>query len=385
MPQSDGGGLDPQSWGRSESPSQDGWPGGLSVDAPDGSSGGSSGGLRWGRSSRRTPRHAAPRPRGAVAAGMGAAVGATAAGVTSVASAASNVASSVSSATGGGDDPRNPQHATKSMEQAIDDAFGLRDMLVWCGVPVLVMLLLRIVLFGCYMIPSGSMLDTIELGDRVVTSKLTPRVFDLERGDIVVFHDPANWLSSESSVGGDYLIKRLIGLPGDTVACGGAGEPVTVNGVAVDESAYLKPGVDPSAFPFSVTVTEGHVFVMGDNRANSADSRYHQDDGANGLVPIDDVVGVAVARYWPLSRISLLSGHHDVFAEVPDAAASGSSGSSGSLASGGASTASGSSDSSGGSAAVGLSVVSESSAASGSAGSPAVSATSVAMAVGKEE
>ncbi|RSX55343.1 signal peptidase I [Bifidobacterium samirii] len=280
------------------------------------------------RRARRTPRHAAPRRRDTVASGV---VGMTG---------------------GAGEEPRNPLHATKSMEQAVDDAFGLRDMLVWCGVPVLVMLLLRLVLFGCYMIPSGSMLDTIELGDRVVTSKLSPRFIDLQRGDIIVFHDPANWLSSEkqSTVGGDYLIKRLIGMPGDTVSCAGAGEPITVNGVAVDESAYLKPGVDPSAFPFSVTVTEGHVFVMGDNRANSADSRYHQNDGANGLVPIDDVVGVAVARYWPLDRISLLSGHHDVFADVPDATASGSAGSSGSSVASAASGSSGPSDSVGSSA-----------------------------------
>ena len=335
MPQSDGGGVDPQSMERSEAQSSE-----RSVNP-------SSDGLQ-NRQARRSPRHAAPKPRNAMVAGVTAAVGATTA---VVASSASNVASSVAAAAaGGGDggdkDPRNPQHATKSMEQAIDDAFGVRDMLVWCGMPVLIMLLLRIVLFGCYMIPSGSMLDTIELGDRIVTSKLSPRFFDLQRGDIIVFHDPANWLSSEkqSAVGGDYLIKRLIGLPGDTVSCAGAGEPVTVNGVAVDESAYLKPGVDPSAFPFSVTVTEGHVFVMGDNRANSADSRYHQDDGANGLVPIDDVVGVAVARYWPLDRISLLSGHHDVFSDVPDVTPSGSAGSS--SASSGATSDSGSYDAS---------------------------------------
>lgn len=204
-----------------------------------------------------------------------------------------------------------------------DGGFSWRDTLIWCGIPILIVVLLRVFLIGFYEIPSRSMESTIEPGDRVVTTKLAPRVVGLDRGDVVVFHDPANWLSGEENagpLGGDYLIKRLIGLPGDVVECKGAGQPITINGKAVDETAYLKDGVQPSSFPFSVTVTEGHVFVMGDNRANSADSRYHQDDGDHGLVPISDVVGVGLARYWPLDRLGSLDAHHEVFADVPDAA-----------------------------------------------------------------
>lgn len=194
-----------------------------------------------------------------------------------------------------------------------------RDVLIWCGIPVLVVLLIRIVLIGCYVIPSGSMRDTIQPGDRVATSKLAPNIDGLHRGDIIVFDDPSNWLSEEDrgALGGDYLIKRLIGLPGDVIECDGAGEPIRINGVAVDESAYLRDGVEPSAFAFRVTVSAGHVFVMGDNRANSADSRYHQDDSEHGLVPINNIVGVAVARYWPIARIGTLDSHHDTFADVP--------------------------------------------------------------------
>ncbi len=200
------------------------------------------------------------------------------------------------------------------------DSFGLRDTLVWCGIPIIIVLLIRIFLLGFYVIPSGSMMNTIEPGDRVITSKLTPKVFDLKRGDVVVFKDPDHWLQQEDSskLGGDYLIKRLIGLPGDTVACEGPGKPITINGVSIDESAYIRPGVDPSSFAFNVTVTEGHVFVMGDNRANSADSRYHQNDSSHGLVPISDVVGVGLAKYWPLNRIGGLDAHHEVFADVPE-------------------------------------------------------------------
>ena len=150
------------------------------------------------------------------------------------------------------------------------ESFGLRDTLVWCGIPIIVVLLIRVFLIGFYVIPSESMMNTIEPGDRVITSKLTPKVFDLKRGDVVVFKDPNHWLQQENSgkLGGDFLIKRLIGLPGDTVACEGPGKPVTVNGTAIDESSYIRPGVVPSSFPFSVKVTAGHVFVMGDNSSD---------------------------------------------------------------------------------------------------------------------
>ncbi len=215
---------------------------------------------------------------------------------------------------------REPAHATPA--DADDGRMGWRDTLIWCGIPVLIVLLIRIFLIGAYTIPSGSMLDTIQLGDRVFTSKLTPKYFNLHRGDVVVFKDPAHWLKDGGNrASGDHLIKRLIGLPGDVVECAGAGKPVTINGVDINETAYIRPGVEPSSFPFRIHVTPDHVFVMGDNRSNSADSRYHQDDGSNGLVPVGDVSGVALVTYWPLGRMGLLSGHHDVFDKVPDGTA----------------------------------------------------------------
>ena len=115
------------------------------------------------------------------------------------------------------------KHARRRVES--EESFGLRDTLIWCGIPIVIVLLVRMFLFGFYVIPSGSMLNTIEPGDRVITSKLTPKVFKLQRGDVVVFKDPDHWLQQENSgrFGGDYLFKRLIGLPGDTVACEGPG------------------------------------------------------------------------------------------------------------------------------------------------------------------
>lgn len=216
---------------------------------------------------------------------------------------------------------QSPKHGSTPADS---NSFTRRDFLLWCGVPIVLMLLVRLLIIGCYTIPSGSMMDTIQIGDRVASSKLIPRFSSLKRGDVVVFHDPANWLGGESSSSGkgDYLIKRLIGLPGDVVECKGDGQPITINGVAIDESAYLKSGVQPSSFSFKVTVSADHVFVMGDNRANSADSRYHQDDGDHGLVPISDIAGVAIFRYWPLNRIGLIEAHHEVFENVPDGDAS---------------------------------------------------------------
>lgn len=197
---------------------------------------------------------------------------------------------------------------------------AVRDFFLWCAIPAAIVVLLRIFVFGMYVIPSRSMENTIMPGDRVITTKLSPRPVALKRGDIVVFKDPSNWLANEETTyHSDYLIKRLIGLPGDTVECEGAGQPVKINGVAIDESAYVKPGDQPSTFPFKVTVSEGHVFVMGDNRSNSADSRFHLNDAQHGQVPIRDIAGVAFARYWPLNRIAWLSNYSDVFANVPDA------------------------------------------------------------------
>ena len=212
-------------------------------------------------------------------------------------------------------------HARRRVES--EESFGLRDTLIWCGIPIVIVLLVRMFLFGFYVIPSGSMLNTIEPGGRVDTSKLTPKGFKLQRGDVVVFKDPDHWLQQENSgrFGGDYLINRLIGLPGDTVACEGPGKPVTVDGVAIDETSYIRSGVDSSSFAFSEKVTAGHVFVMGDIRANSADSRYHQDDSSHGLVPGSDVVGVGLGKYWPLNHISTLDAHHDVFRDVPEGSA----------------------------------------------------------------
>ena len=188
-----------------------------------------------------------------------------------------------------------------------------------------------------FFIPSASMHDTLLEGDRVLVNKLVPGPFDLHRGDIVVFEDSGDWLGDQAvpetnvvqdaliAVGlmpqqsEDHLIKRVIGLPGDRVASAGDGSPLTVNGVPVDEASYLAPGSSPSEIRFDVTVPADSLWVMGDNRQQSADSRYHLGEPGGGAVPVDDVVGTAFVTLWPVDRIGLLRNPGDVFADVPDA------------------------------------------------------------------
>ena len=182
-------------------------------------------------------------------------------------------------------------------------------------------------------IPSGSMENTLEVGDEVAVTMYDAQ--DLERGDIVVFTDPDHWLDVEDPTGlrgvirdalvlihllpentGHYLIKRVIGVPGDHIVADGRGS-LTVNGAPLNET-YLKNGTSPSEVAFDVVVPEGFIWVMGDNRSNSADSRYHQDDAHGGFVPIDDVAGVAKVVVWPINHWRGLGGGHEAFDDVPE-------------------------------------------------------------------
>ncbi len=187
-------------------------------------------------------------------------------------------------------------------------------------------LLIKTFLVQAFFIPSESMENTLLVGDRVLVSKLTPGPFELKRGDIVVFSDSGKWLTSTThqSEGAirdgirsglmfvgllpadsdEHLIKRVIGLPGDKVACCDGKGRVTVNGKPIDEP-YLFPGDAPSADPFSITVQAGRLWVMGDHRGDSADSRVHQ-DSFGGTIPLSDVVGKAFVTVWPLNRIGTL-------------------------------------------------------------------------------
>ena len=231
---------------------------------------------------------------------------------------------------------------TKSAEAAEPASLGARVgarfkqwgiTLSYLVVAVAIIALIRTFVIQSFTIPSGSMEDTLTEGDRVTVTMYDSQ--DIERGDVVVFTDPDHWLTTQEPAGlqgalqdflvairifprdaGHHLIKRVIGMPGDHVVADGNGS-LSVNGVEIHED-YLKPGRSASDVAFDVTVPEGYVWVMGDNRANSSDSRYHQNDAHHGFVPRGNVVGVAKNVVWPYSHWSSLSSGHEVFSQVPE-------------------------------------------------------------------
>ena len=174
-----------------------------------------------------------------------------------------------------------------------------------------------------FFVPSGSMKPLFVDDDRIVVQKVSYWSGSVHRGDVVVFEDPGGrWLGPEgvprlthvqkalSEVGlyptGGHLVKRVIGVGGDRVACCDAAGRVTVNGVPLHERAYVMPGAAPSDLRFRVTVPKGRLWVMGDNRSDSADSRYHPDLPGGGSIPEDDVVGKVWAIVWPPGRAHFL-------------------------------------------------------------------------------
>jgi signal peptidase I len=214
---------------------------------------------------------------------------------------------------------------------------AIREIVLIVLITVMASFLIKTFLFRAYYIPSGSMEQTLQINDRIFVNLLVPGPFELDRGDVVVFEDTKGWLGEPLAVptnpvqealqfiglmpdsSEQHLVKRVIGMPGDRVECCSADGLLTVNGKPVQES-YLYPGSAPSEMEFDVTVPEGHLWVMGDHRDASADSRMHQDGPGNGFIAIDDVTGRAEVIAWPLSRWGDAGGDREAFAEVPDPA-----------------------------------------------------------------
>jgi signal peptidase I len=202
-----------------------------------------------------------------------------------------------------------------------------RELPVLVGIALVLALVIKAFAVQAFYIPSASMEDTLQIGDRVLVNKIVYHTRDITRGDVVVFNgldswdpevtyaEPTNPLSRAlRAVGGAFglvpgekdYIKRVIGIPGDRVkCCDGAGR-ITVNGQPIEETSYLYPGNKPSGQPFSVTVPPGRLWVMGDHRDVSYDSRGHAGDPGQGTIPEDRVIGRAFVVVWPLSRIKTL-------------------------------------------------------------------------------
>ncbi|RLP06800.1 signal peptidase I [Propionibacterium australiense] len=236
--------------------------------------------------------------------------------------------------------------ADRTGKSARSTRSGLLGFLGEFGLIVVIALilsaLLRTFLVQLFVIPSSSMEHTLDIGDRAMVVK----PMDFHRGDVVVFRDPGDWLS-ESAVttsparkvfeflgvmpasSADHLVKRVIGMPGDHVTCCNANGQIEVNGTALDESSYLYQTngfmSTPSDIPFDVVVPADHIFVLGDHRNDSRDSRYHLCDATDGepvgsaaFVPVADVTGPVVAIALPFSRATRLH-TPETFEAVPDA------------------------------------------------------------------
>ena len=221
---------------------------------------------------------------------------------------------------------------------AVEDAPARRlpfalELVVLLVVALVLAVGVKALLVQAFYIPSGSMDDTLVLHDRILVQKVSywgPGV--PSRGDIVVFEDPGGWLQGDAGPQasnpvaeglevfglfptGGHLVKRVIGVGGDTVACCDRSGRVTVNGTALDED-YLPSGESPSVVRFEQEVPEGHLWVMGDNRSHSADSRAHLGDPGGGFVAVDEVVGKVFSVVWPLRHATLVH-RPETFEAVP--------------------------------------------------------------------
>jgi signal peptidase I len=209
---------------------------------------------------------------------------------------------------------------------------GKRRRSFWRELPVLIVIALVLAfviksfVVQAFWIPSGSMENTLEVNDRVLVNKIVYHLRPIHRGDIVVFDGTGSWdfgppadsnifskavselegivgISHDSAI----YIKRVIGLPGDHVVCCNTRGQVTVNGVPLSESSYLYPDNVPSQQKFSITVPPGRLWVMGDHRDVSYDSRGHQGDPGGGTIPESGVLGRAFVIIWPPSRVGFLN------------------------------------------------------------------------------
>ena len=215
----------------------------------------------------------------------------------------------------------------------------LIDLVVVLAAALVLSLLIKTFLIRSFFIPSGSMLETLQIDDRIIVNQLTPALYPIERGDVVVFKDPGGWLGPDVDEPTDpvvvavdwflsafgitapdskqHLVKRVIGIEGDQVICCDDAGLITVNGVPISEG-YIAPGQAPSNVEFDVTVPKNSLWVLGDNRGNSEDSRFHGDLPSKGFVSNDWVVGRAFVISWPFENWKLLDNYPDVFKNIPN-------------------------------------------------------------------
>ena len=216
----------------------------------------------------------------------------------------------------------NPQDRVADRRKDHSEPSLGRELFIIVVVALLLSFFVRTFIAQAFFVPSGSMENTLQIQDRILVSKLSNHFGGVQRGEIVVFSDPSHWLPDpEPPAGvagllrntlmwigllpsdtGKDLVKRVIGIGGDNVKCCSPEGRIVLNGVPLVEP-YLKPPGNTDQVQFNITVPQDRIFVMGDNRGDSSDSRYHLDED-NGTVPLSNVVGRVVYVIWPLSNWS---------------------------------------------------------------------------------
>jgi signal peptidase I len=228
-----------------------------------------------------------------------------------------------------------PMQGYRPSERRRRSMIRRKEMPLWQELPLLLVVafclavLIRTFLVQAFYIPSGSMENTLLVNDRVLVNKLADKPDEIHRGQVVVFKDPGGWLQATQrsdtgvrakvrdalvflglapATSDEDLIKRVIGVGGDHVVGNAQTHTISVNGVALDESSYLFPGNEATEESFDVTVPKGDLWVMGDHRLVSEDSRAHHVEGdpSSGMVPVKDVIGRAFVIVWPLDRAGRL-------------------------------------------------------------------------------
>ena len=216
----------------------------------------------------------------------------------------------------------------------------LIDFVTVLGTALILSLLIKAFLLRSFFIPSGSMMETLQIDDRIFVNELVPNVIAPERGDVVVFKDPGGWLNSAQTItkkppleqgvdfflsafgliapdSSQHLVKRIIGKPGDRVVCCSPSGKIMINGTPITEP-YVAPNSNPSDKTFDVTVPADSYWVMGDNRGNSEDSRFHGDLPAKGFVNKKFIVGRAFIVSYPFKHWKWLDNYPNVFKAVPN-------------------------------------------------------------------
>lgn len=208
-----------------------------------------------------------------------------------------------------------------------------QETLLLLGTALVLALIVKTFFVQAFYIPSGSMRETLQVNDRILVQKVSYWFGDVERGDIVVFDDRAHWLGREdgrtsdnlvtrglAKVGlfptGGHLVKRVIGVGGDTVEC--ADGNLLVNGTALEEDSYVTLPKEACTGAWRYPVPDGRLWVMGDNRNHSADSRVHTGEPGGGTVPVDDVVGKVFVVVWPINHWDVI-GRPDTFDSLNEA------------------------------------------------------------------